>query len=110
MSNGEGSKNDHAWEKLFQEYNILSHIETHGYFTISASQMKRYREPRLMAKFDHKINLPQIFAQNALAILPISRGSYIISHIEAYQSFQTLDRSVIYKALIHLTFQVRRLL
>ena len=94
MSNGEGSKNDHAWEKLFQEYNILSHIETHGYFTISASQIKRYREPRLMAKFDHKINLPQIFAQNALAILPISRGSYIISHIEAYQSFQTLDRSV----------------
>ena len=47
-----------------------------------------------MAKFDHRINLPQIFSDNNLAILPISRGDYIISHFSAYHSFEpTEDRA-----------------
>ena len=45
-----------------------------GRFLISADQIREYREPRLMAKFDHRVNLPQIFAENGLAILPVSRG------------------------------------
>lgn len=88
------SQNDKAWEALFEKYHILSHIESDGKFTISASQIKEYREPRLMAKFDHSINLPQIFSKNHLAILPISRGDYVISHFEAYQPFEVLDKSV----------------
>lgn len=88
------SQNDKAWESLFEKYEILQHIEEDGEFVISASQIKEYREPRLMAKFDHKINLPQIFAKNNLAILPVSRGDYVISHFEAYQSFGVLDKSV----------------
>ena len=88
------SQNDKAWEALFEKYEILQHIEEDGEFVISASQIKEYREPRLMAKFDHKINLPQIFAKNNLAILPISRGDYVISHFEAYRSFDVSDKSV----------------
>ncbi len=88
------SQNDKAWEAIFEKYDILSHIESDGKFIISALQMKEYREPRLMAKFDHNINLPQIFAKNNLAILPISRGDYVISHFKAYQSFEMMDKSI----------------
>lgn len=62
--------------------------------TISAAQIKEFREPRLMAKFDHSINLPQIFTENQLAILPISRGDYVISHFITYKLFENLDTSI----------------
>ena len=94
MSKQVKGQNDKAWEALFEKYDILQHIQSDGKFIISASQIKEYREPRLMAKFDHNINLPKIFAKNKLAILPISRGEYVISHFEAYQSFEVLDKSV----------------
>lgn len=99
MSEQGKSQNDIAWEALFEKYDILPHIETEGKFIISASQIKEYREPRLMAKFDHSINLPRIFSKNQLAILPISRGDYIISHFEAYQPFQVLDKSIIHASI-----------
>ena len=42
-----------------------------------------------MTKFDHKVNLPKVFADNGLAILPITRGDYIISSFGAYKEFET---------------------
>jgi hypothetical protein len=94
MDNRLKTQNDLAWEALFEKYNILNQIDAQGQFIISASQIKEYREPRLMAKFDHNINLPYIFADNKLAILPISRGDYVISHFEAYQPFESFDETV----------------
>ena len=91
------SLNDVAWEQLFNKYDILNHIENDGFFIISANQIKEYREPRLMAKFDHTINLPSIFSENQLAILPVSRGEYVISHLDAYHKFET-DSTLIIKA------------
>lgn len=82
------NQNDEAWGRLFDKYQILQHIETDGSFTISATQIKEYREPRLMAKFDHTINLPKLFVENRLAILPITRGDYVISHFDAYHKFE----------------------
>lgn len=82
------SKNDAAWHLLFEKYDILHHVEQDGSFQISANQIKEYREPRLMAKFDHTINLPKLFMQNKLSILPITRGDYIISHFDAYHKFE----------------------
>ena len=80
-------KNDAAWEKLFIKYHILDEIERNGQFIISANQIKEFREPRLMTKFDHKVNLPKIFAENQLAILPVTRGDYSISSFSAYKQF-----------------------
>ena len=77
--------NDKAWESLFNKYHILAEIEQTGQFIISASQIKEFREPRLMTKFDHKENLPAIFATNNLSVLPITRGDYIISSFSAYK-------------------------
>lgn len=88
MSNAPKSLNDEAWEKLFSKYDILNQIDVAGQFVISATQIKEFREPRLMAKFDHTINLPKLFADNQLAILPITRGDYVISHFEAYHTFE----------------------
>jgi len=82
------SLNDIAWEKIFEKYNILKQIDNNGQYEISATQIKEFREPRLMAKFDHTINLPKIFLDNQLAILPITRGDYIISHFDAYHEFE----------------------
>lgn len=94
MSSKTKGQNDAAWEALFDKYDILSRIEKEGRFCISAAQIKEYREPRLMAKFDHIINLPQIFGDNGLAILPVSRGDYVISYFEAYKSFESMDKSI----------------
>lgn len=94
MSSKPKGKNDYAWEKLFYKYDILNRIDMHGKFIISASQIKEFREPRLMAKFDHKINLPQVFSKNKLVILPISRGDYIISNFEAYKKFENINNEV----------------
>lgn len=68
------TKNDMAWEKLFNKYNILKSIESSGSFLITAAQINEFREARLMTKFDQRINLPKLFSQNQLAILPITRS------------------------------------
>lgn len=92
MSKLSKSLNDIAWECLFEKYNILNQIEKQGIFKISATQIKEFREPRLMAKFDHRINLPQIFSDNKLAILPITRGDYVISNFEVYHKIESDDK------------------
>ena len=76
---------DKAWEKLFDRYEILKHIQSKGIFEIEAKRIREVREPRLMAKFDHYSNLPSLFKEHNLSILPISRSSYIIGQFEVYE-------------------------
>jgi len=78
------TKNDIAWEKIFEEYQILEKITEQSRFEIEASTINQFRESRLMAKFDHRVNLPRIFQHNSLAILPISRSRYVIGHFGTY--------------------------
>ena len=89
------NKNDVAWEKIFDKYDILNEIEKNGKFEISAKDINKFREARLMTKFDHKANLPKIFADNKLSILPISRGSYVISKFEAYSKFENINQEIV---------------
>lgn len=93
------TKTDEAWNILFERLNILDEISHKGIFVISADEIKKEREPRLMAKFDHAINLPQIFRKNELAILPISRGDYVISRFNVYHTFETNKAPIQYFAL-----------
>jgi hypothetical protein len=85
------SLNQVAWMTLFDNYNVLKAIEDKGFFEITAPQIKTVREPRLMTKFDHKENLPDIFKKNNLSILPISRGSYVISQFDAYKKIEQIN-------------------
>ncbi len=80
--------NETAWNSIFEDFHVLEQIKNNIVFQISAKQIAAYREPRLMAKFDHENNLPSIFQKNKLAILPITRGDYIISRFSAYHQFE----------------------
>lgn len=88
------TKNDVAWEQLFEKYDILSRIERETAAEITAAQINEFREARLMTKFDHRRNLPELFLKNGLSILPITRGSYLISHFDAYADIRETDGHV----------------
>lgn len=82
-------KNDKAWELLFNDSKIglLSKVNgTDNWCRITAEQISQIgkREPRLMTKFDHKVNLPQLFKQHRLSVLPVTRGDYLVGRFDAY--------------------------
>jgi hypothetical protein len=85
------SKNDVAWKKIFDKHLILKTLESSNYFAISSSNINEFREARLMTKFDHKSQLPELFKENNLSILPVSRGGYIIGRIETFHNFNHDD-------------------
>lgn len=78
------SKNDIAWERIFEKYNILNTVAIHGSVSISSSHINEFREARLMTKFDHKSQLPILFEEHKLSILPTSRGGYEIGKFETF--------------------------
>jgi len=94
------SKNDEAWEIIFDQEQILSVIAWQGFFEISSTRINQQREARLMTKFDHATQRPKIFKQNNLSIQPISRGEYIIGTFESYYQIQQNNSTeVVYKSL-----------
>ncbi len=88
------SKNDLAWEKIFDKFENIKKILNNGQTVISSSQINEFREARLMTKFDHKSQLPKLFADNNLSILPISRGGYVIGTFETFSDFNIDDIEV----------------
>ena len=91
MSN---SKNDIAWEKIFEKHKILDRILKDGHIEITATKINEFREARLMTKFDHKSQLPKLFIDNNLSILPTSRGGYVIGEFETFCKFNSNDIEV----------------
>lgn len=88
------SKNDIAWEMIFDKYKILDKILRDGHTEISSARINEFREARLMTKFDHKSHLPKLFTDHKLSILPTSRGGYVIGEFEAYSNFTNDDVEV----------------
>lgn len=84
-----------SWEKLFKQYQILQAIDNQGSFSIKAKQIKEYREPRLMTKYDHEDELPDIFQKHKLSILPLSRFDFIISHFSVYKKVPSLTGPIV---------------
>ena len=76
---------DKAWKILFEKHNIVSKVSIDGYYKIKASEINTVKEARLMAKFDQSSQLPEVFQQNNLSILPISRGEYIIGGFKTHE-------------------------
>lgn len=98
------SKNDAAWEKLFEKYHILDQLENLDYFLISSNDINEFREARLMTKFDHRSQMPRIFSDNKLSILPVSRGGYIIGRFETFHDFTQIRDKVETKKISFPTF------
>lgn len=85
MTDKKISKNEENWQEIFKDYSILENIKKYGLFEITSKDIIKYREPRLMTKFDQFVNLPSIFKENNLSILPITRGTYLIGNFHAYE-------------------------
>lgn len=82
------SKNDVAWQQLFEKYHIAESIEKEGAYHITSTCINEFREARLMTKFDYKSQLPSIFKTHHLSILPTARGRYVIADFETFQNFE----------------------
>lgn len=95
MSQNKGnlSVND-AWKAIIEKYNIMDEIKRNGCFHIKASQIKEFKEPRLMAKWDSTESLPKTLRDNKINILPDSRSSYVISDFILYQEIPELEEHV----------------
>jgi hypothetical protein len=88
------SKNDIAWEQIFDKHKIIEKVINEGHISISSTDINKFREARLMTKFDHKSQLPKLFADNNFSILPTSRGGYIIGTFDTFCDFNTNDIEV----------------
>lgn len=83
---------DREWEVLCREYQILERIARDGYFRITADQIHASNyEPRKIVKFDASSQLPEIFRQHHLTILPDTRSSYVIAPMAVYHILENVD-------------------
>ena len=74
------------WKDIFNDYNIVEKIKINGFYKITADEIRNYKEPRLMTKFDFSRQLPEVFKSNNLGILPINNGEYIIGKYELFKN------------------------
>lgn len=95
-------KIDELWEDIFNDFKIDDAIAKNGFFEITADEIRKYKEPRLMTKFDNSSALPSSFYYNKskrkegkyLSILPTARGRYIIGAFDAYHGLDKLSDKV----------------
>lgn len=81
-------KTDLAWGRIFEDNpQILEAVRQDGFYVIEASDIKHYREPRLMTKFDTSVPVAQPLRANKLNILPNSRHSYVLGTFNPYEPF-----------------------
>jgi hypothetical protein len=77
------------WKEIFEKHDIVRQVLSKGCISITATEINQFGEARLMTKFDHRSQLPQLFIDNKLSILPSSRGKYIIGSFETFCDFDT---------------------
>lgn len=92
-SKNEMNVND-AWKALIDKYKIIEHIRKDGVFHIKAAQIKEFKEPRLMAKWDCSASVPSALKSNGLNILPDSRNSYVLGDFLLYKEVPELKEAV----------------
>lgn len=77
-----------AWEGVLDDNpRLLQQIRATGYARISANLIRKYREPRLMAKHDSYEALPDVFKREHINILPISRSEYVLGDFDPFELF-----------------------
>ena len=81
------------WEKWSQVVAELGLNLAKPVNHVTAEQLKRtsHEEPRLMAKMDTTSDLPKIFRDNGVFLLPVSRREYVIVHGNGFHSLESLD-------------------
>ncbi len=74
-----------AWKDVIEKYNLIERVQQDGVVQIQADQLKEFKEPRLMAKWDTSKALPEILRKHNMNILPDSRGSYVVGDFLLYE-------------------------
>lgn len=87
------SPKDIAWNKIFEQYDILSHDFEASPFILSSEEIKKackefdttsQKEPRILCKQDTREDRPYIFVKNGLFILPQKNKFYYILKGDGY--------------------------
>lgn len=91
-NSGKFDKNSKAWFELLNENpEILEEVKTNGKAAITADKIRKYREPRLMAKFDSSDKRPKPFQDYDINIIPSSTKEYILGPFKLFQTFPDID-------------------
>lgn len=82
------TKTDKAWADILTAHPEIEAVTASGgIYEIEASEIKRFREPRLMTKFDTSANVPPTLKKLHLDVLPNSRHSYVLGKFNLYKPF-----------------------
>lgn len=91
-------KNDEAWARVIDALGLEDRIAADGRALVTADELKAAsggREPRLMAKIDHRGDLPKPFKRKSgnWGILPTRRGEYVIGVFDMFAPFPDVDET-----------------
>ncbi len=91
--------NDTAWDKVIAYHQ--HQLDTDGHFLIDSADLKALagREPRLLAKHDFRTSQPQVFLDQGLGIVPVSRSRYLVGHFDLFTDLPAIDAPVRYREL-----------
>ena len=74
------------WNLLINEYNIIDEINNNAVFEITSDEINKYKQARIMTKFDFHSQIPKALKDNDISILPVSNGKYLLGRFSLYQS------------------------
>ncbi len=82
------NKTNNAWEKILNAHpDIVTTVKNGGVYEIVASEIKKFREPRLMTKHDTSTIVPKPLQDNGINVLPISRSAYVLGDFKLFEPF-----------------------
>jgi hypothetical protein len=84
------TKNQKGWLAIDKKTDFIKKLQRQKSFYITAEEIKKIsgREPRLMAKFDHSVNRPEIFRKHGISIFPVSGNAYRLVRFNSYISLE----------------------
>ena len=100
MAHKKDSAVNKAWEYLIEKFNILTNVRMGNVVHLSSDDLNATKkvieakgsiDARLMAKFDTAADLPPIFQEFNLDILPTGRGHYVVSDFILYHRIPDLE-------------------
>jgi len=85
------NKIDFAWNKVFEQEDVLGHVHQHGFYDLPAEKLKKItgEEPRILTKWDNALQVPALFEKHKLSILPLSTTTYRISDFDVFHNLET---------------------
>lgn len=82
------TKTNEAWNKILETHpDIITTVSKGGIYKIAASEIKKFREPRLMTKHDTEKAVPEPLRKHGINVLPISRSAYVLGNFDLFQTF-----------------------